>query len=240
MTDPNDRQLAMAFLDEHHPNAPAALWAGSLARGTGTITSDVDLVILYARLDRAWRDTFVEVRVIEIFVHDPGSLQFFFNKDAARGLPILATMVAEGVVLRGEVLCERAKAKAAAAIAAGPLPWSAEDLKRERYMITDMRDDLIGERDPHRIHAVAAGLFDRLLAFHRRAKGQWTAKSKAIPSFLAREDPALAQAYLHAFSQVFSLGNTAPLIALIDQMLAPHGGPYYRWHSLAPPHRTAD
>ena len=240
MTDPSDRQLAMAFLDEHHPDAPAAVWAGSLSRGTGTATSDIDLVILYPRLERAWRETFAQARVIETFVHDPKSLQFFFGKDAMRGLPVLATMVAEGLVLRGGDLCNQAKALASKAITLGPPRWTEEDLKRERYIITDMRDDLIGEDDPQRLHAICASLYEALLAFHRRAKGLWTAKSKAIPGFLAEEEPALAHAYLDAFEQVFAQGKTGPLIALIDQILAPYGGPFYRWHALAPPHRDPD
>ena len=237
MYNPAHRQQALAFLDQHHPDAPGALWAGSLSRGAGTKTSDFDLVVLYPHLDRAWRDTFVIDRVIETFVHDLDSLAFFFAQDAARGVPILATMVSQGVVLRTDGLVGEAKALASAAIARGPEPWTAQDLERERYFLTDARDDLAGETDPQRLRAIGPGLFNRLLAFHRRARGLWTAQAKSVPAFLAAEEPKLAGPYLSAFDTLFAGGDPAQLIALIDQILAPHGGAFYRWHALAPPHR---
>lgn len=229
--------LALSVLRTHHPDAEGALWAGSLSRGEGTEMSDIDLVVLYPRLERAWRETLTEARIVETFVHDLDSLDVFFEKDRDRGVPVLASMVAEGVALRDGPLVARARAAAAESLAGGPTPWSTEDIDRSRYLLTDLRDDLRGDSDPRRLRALGASLYEILLAHHRRCRGLWTAKSKAIPAFLSKEEPALAETYLTAFDQLFASAEPAAVLALIDTILAPTGGPFHRWHAVAPPHR---
>ncbi|MEM9430494.1 MAG: nucleotidyltransferase domain-containing protein [Pseudomonadota bacterium] len=229
--------LALSVVSALHPESEGALWAGSLARGEGTETSDLDLVILYPRLERAWRETLTESRLVETFVHDLDSLEVFFGKDRDRGVPVLASMVTEAIVLHDGPIVARAKAAAAENLAAGPAPWSPDEVDRSRYLLTDLRDDLRGDSDPRRIRALGATLYEVLLAHHRRCRGLWTAKSKAIPQFLRVEEPALAETYLTAFDQLFSSAEPAAVVALIDTILAPTGGPFRRWHAAAPPHR---
>lgn len=98
MIDPADQ--IRTILATRHPDAGAAFWAGSLSRGQGTTTSDIDLVIVHHRLDNAWRHCVeIDGRLCDIFVHDPTSLDIFFAKDVDRGRPTMMAMIAEGIPL---------------------------------------------------------------------------------------------------------------------------------------------
>ncbi len=63
--------MAMAgrVLAARYPDADAALLTGSNARGDATAGSDLDLIVLYAKLPRSRRESFM------------------FEGDAGRGLP---------------------------------------------------------------------------------------------------------------------------------------------------------
>jgi predicted nucleotidyltransferase len=61
-----------------YPQANAIFLAGSVVRGEGTSTSDLDLVVVFDHLSCAYRDSyFYEKQPVEAFVHDPQT--FFAN-----------------------------------------------------------------------------------------------------------------------------------------------------------------
>lgn len=73
--------------EKRYRDATAVRAAGSLVRGEGTAYSDLDLVVVYARLPAAYRESFVfEGFPVEAFVHDPETLEYFFAEvDYPRG-----------------------------------------------------------------------------------------------------------------------------------------------------------
>jgi hypothetical protein len=90
-------QAATRVLSLRYPSAMAAFVAGSVIRGEGTEFSDIDCVVLFDRLANARRESFVfEGFPIEAFVHDPETLRWFMDDDAASGRPCIVNMVAEG------------------------------------------------------------------------------------------------------------------------------------------------
>jgi predicted nucleotidyltransferase len=74
--------------------------AGSIMRGEGSDFSDIDLVVVYPKLARAWRESFVlDGFPIEAFVHDAETLAYFVEKDIESGAPVIVDMVANGVIV---------------------------------------------------------------------------------------------------------------------------------------------
>ena len=64
--------------------------------------------------------------------------------DCDRGRPSLPQLVAEGVVLKGEMKLLKTKREANNLLNKGPAKWTEEMMKQKRYFITDTLDDFIG------------------------------------------------------------------------------------------------
>ncbi|CAI9403857.1 hypothetical protein ANOBCDAF_04504 [Pleomorphomonas sp. T1.2MG-36] len=199
--------------------------AGSILRGDGNAFSDIDMVVLYPRLERAWRESFhLDGFPIEAFVQDPETLAYFLQNDAERGVPVMVDMVANGVIL-GDAPAEAAvlQQRARQVLATGPKPLAGAPLDALRYTLTDLADDLRAERPPAEIAATAAQLYPRLIDLMLLGRGHWTGNGKWGPRLLHRLDPRLAEAATEAFKGAV-LGKPAALLSLTDRELARHGG----------------
>ncbi|MEM7490149.1 MAG: nucleotidyltransferase domain-containing protein [Pseudomonadota bacterium] len=227
-----------ALLRQRHPDAAAAFWAGSLSRGEGTPTSDIDLVIVFPELDHAWRETVeAEGRLVEMFFHDPASLDVFFAKDVDRGHPTLMAMVADGIDLIPGPLATTVRARARAVLDAGPRPWNAAELEGSRYGAGDLLDDLSGATDRAEIQAIGVWLYGHVFEHHRRARGRWSASGKQIVRMLRQEEGAFGRRFLAAFDALFERAEKAGVVDLVDEIYAPDGGVLRHWRQDAPPHR---
>jgi hypothetical protein len=221
--------LVRRFIMQCHPDAEAAWLSGSRSRGEGTASSDYDVIMLFAEVpDGAWRETGrFEGNVIEAFAHDIGTLRYFCrNIDRPSGLPVLPTMVAEGIVAfsRSSALIEEAKQIAAVTLASGPPPLAAETIQERRYAITELAATLADGRGDAVMISVGAALHIALADFSLRAAGRWSARGKAIPRALAAMDPALDAKFATAFTALFALKDTGPVQSLVDTVLAPYSG----------------
>jgi hypothetical protein len=130
---------------ERYADAEVTFLAGSLVRGEGTSTSDLDLVVVFKNLANAYRESFrFGGWPVEAFVHDPQTLAYFFHEvDKPSGIPSLPTMVSEGIeVPRSSEFSRALKAAANLVIDEGPPPWERTDIDRSRYAITGLVDDL--------------------------------------------------------------------------------------------------
>ncbi|HVJ53167.1 MAG TPA: nucleotidyltransferase domain-containing protein [Aliidongia sp.] len=219
-------QLAQRYCAERYPEA-GALLAGSVVRGLATPTSDLDIVLIFDRLDNAWRETTaINGIVTELFAHDAGTLAWFFDLDAREGSAALATMVAEGIPVGGpNALIDDAKSLAAAALAHGPPSLDLHAIEDRRYRVTDLADDLRGGGTPSEIMAIAARLHEELAQLMLRADGRWAGKGKALARQLEAMDADLALRFEHAFGALFRHGHAAQLLGLVEELLAPLGGP---------------
>src|SRR5947209_12715597 len=132
-SDPVD--AARRFVEQHFPEATAALVGGSVIRGEGTSTSDLDIVVIGDNGDAPFRASYVyEGWPVEVFVHTEESLPQWIAKDGERRRPSMAMMVAEGVPVRGEgALVERMKAIARALLDRGPDPLTPDALEDCRF-----------------------------------------------------------------------------------------------------------
>ena len=212
------------------PAAASCLLAGSVVRGEATATSDLDVVVLFNRVERAQRRSFVfEGWPVEAFVHDVQTLRYFFEQvDRPSGVPSLPNMVSEGVeVPRPTALGRRAKAMADRVLAAGPPVWGEHRRDDSRYAISDLIEDIRGARGADERRPVLANLYSALADHYCRSRGFWSAKGKAIPGHLTTLDPAFGRRFLDAFNRAFTADDVGPVVALSAEVLAPDGGPLF-------------
>jgi hypothetical protein len=220
---------AQAVLAERYPDADLAFVAGSIIRGQGTAHSDIDLVVVYGRIDRARRESFRSGGFpVEAFVHDPATLRWFMDQDVARGRPSIVTMVADGRLV-GPVTtgAETLRSEALGLLAKGPPPLAAERRDALRYEITDLIDDLRDRRTPQEMLAIGAALHQRLADLMLLGRGHWTGSGKWIPRLLAALDESLSRDFDEGFRRLFAEGRADLLIAFAEAELGHHGGPLF-------------
>jgi predicted nucleotidyltransferase len=205
-----------------------AFAAGSIMRGEGKSTSDVDLVVVFDRLDTAWRESFVEDHLpFEAFVHDPETLSWFFENDMALGYPIIIHMVASGHIVGRDV--EQAKACQAHAqtlLDQGAPPLSAAKLDALRYQITDTLGDLMDERGVEDMRAITAQLYQPLADLMLLTRGRWSGKGKWIPRLLRGLDGEVFDGFDRSFALALA-GDVKQLIEFAGAELARTGGAYF-------------
>lgn len=197
-------------------------------RGQGTTSSDIDLVVVFERLDSAWRESFVQQGVpVEAFVHDPSTLAWFMDEDARNGHPVLADMVAEGRPIGdGEELAYNLKQDAAERLLKGPGPLADARSKELRYTVTDLIDDLRGDRTEPEIRAISASLYQPLADLVLLGRGIWSGKGKWVPRLLQQHDSELAVAFDEAF-RLAAIGQGSILRAFAESELSRNGGAFF-------------
>ena len=150
---------ASAILRERSRGADSVLLAGSVIRGDSTATSDLDLVVLYPTLERAFRESFHYAGwPVETFVHDSRTIEYFFiEKDLASGIGSMMWMVHDAIAIPADTALDRqVKARADRLLAAGPPAWSVAEIDYSRYTITGLLDDLADPRNIGELRAIVA------------------------------------------------------------------------------------
>jgi predicted nucleotidyltransferase len=228
--------VARKCLDTRFSGASSVFVAGSIMRGEGTEFSDIDLVVVFSELPRAWRESFVlDGFPVEAFVHDPETLAYFIEAGVNSGTPIVAHMVANGVII-GEALeaADTLRQRARITLEQGPNPLAGEPYDTMRYFMSDLADDLRADRPIDEVGALAALVYPRLIDLILLGRHQWTGKGKWGPRLLRRFDPDLAHAAAKAFVDAVQ-GNKAALLSLVDQELSYHGGTYFDGYRVEAP-----
>lgn len=217
--------VAKAALASRFPSAMFAVVAGSIIRGEGTVTSDIDLVVVFERLDAAWREAFTaDGFPVEAFVHDPETLNWFIDKDIDDGYPCIVHMIAEGRPLGPQIAHATAlQAEAVEILSKGPAPLRGKRLDALRYEISDLLDDLRGKRTSAEIRAVSAKLYQPLADLTLLGRGAWTGRGKWIPRLLRNLDAQLFQRFDDAF-RLLAEGRSDAIIAFAESELERHGG----------------
>lgn len=224
---PSSMKAARGIWKEYFADAQVVFLAGSVMRGEGTPSSDLDVVVIHRKLPAAYRHSFVyKGWPVEAFVHDPETLKYFFwELDRPSGIPSLPTMVVEGkAVPKDNKLSRSLKSLAKAVITAGPPDWSETDIQRARYVITGLCDDIRTPRNPAELVASASSLYDVLANFYFRSNGRWSAKGKSVPRKLAEAHPAIARRFIKAFHAAFSAHRSSLILQLAETILGPYGG----------------
>ncbi|MGE3724785.1 MAG: nucleotidyltransferase domain-containing protein [Candidatus Sericytochromatia bacterium] len=222
--------VATRLVENRYPGCVAAFLAGSIIRGEGTPTSDLDLVIVTEEdSDAPYR---CSERVgnwpVEFFVHTPASLQTFFHKDMAHRTPSLLQMCSEGLVIRQKNgQAQAIKEQCDTLLAAGPALLSDQETRAKRYQLSDLLEDLNGSDKREEIVYIAAELAqtaaDLWLAHHRR----WSGHGKWLHRALLKADPKTAQCLHEALEKLYAQTDKTALMDFAEAVLALVGGPLF-------------
>jgi aminoglycoside 6'-N-acetyltransferase len=218
------------LIKERYPDAKAAFWAGSVASNQGTSASDLDLVIVYESLPHAYREAFVyDGWPIDAFIHDLDTLRYFFKESkTGNGISGLSYMILNGrEVTNPSVFSENVKTLAQEVLNAGPATWDQEQINKERFLITDVLDDIKYPAGRDEQIASAAWLLEALGQFYFRSQNKWCASGKSIIRYLKSDNPDLALEFTQAFEGLFQTGDSAALELLAKKILEPYGGLFW-------------
>ncbi|WP_157994811.1 nucleotidyltransferase domain-containing protein [Paracoccus tegillarcae] len=208
-------------------DASTFMLAGSVVRGDATAYSDLDLVVVFERVDSAKRQSFVfEGWPVEAFIHDPQTLEYFFREvDRPSGVPSLPNMVSEGIELSCETkFGSRMKDLASRVLAEGPIIWGQKERENSRYAISDMVEDIREPRNRAELRIVVSNLYSAIADHFLRSQSQWSAKGKSIPRRLMSVDPEFHNRFAQAFETAFTSDDAAAVIRLCEDVLEPDGG----------------
>ncbi len=232
------KQLVTRLRSDRYAEADVIFLAGSVVRGEGTKTSDLDLVVAYDTIPNAYRDSYhYGGWPVEVFVHDLQTFEYFMHKvDVPVGVPELATMVSEGVELPlATDLSRRFKQAASQSLEAGPPKWADSDIDNSRYVISDLIEDIKDPRNQGEMYATASQLYSAISNHYFRSKGLWSAKGKSIPRQLHKVDQSFALRFDSAFGAVFVQGDTSKLMALALEVVSESGGFLFDGHRVEAP-----
>ncbi len=224
---------AQVFVNQRFPECSAAFLAGSIIRGEGTSTSDLDIVIITAREGTPYRESLREFGwPIEVFVNNSTSYREFFSVELEERRPRLPTMFAEGIILKdSDGTAQFIKEEARMLLEQGPEPLSSEEIIDLRYRITDCLDDFQGSEKfaesffiANNLAAMASNL---ILASHRK----WIGSGKWVPRALQRFDPDLARCLQVALVSFCQAGVKDDLIKFAEEALDSVGGRLFEGYS---------
>lgn len=218
------------LIKERYVQAKAIFWAGSVSEGRGTSASDLDLVIVFEEVAHAYREAFIyDGWPIDAFIHDLDTLRYFCGKlEASDGNPALINMILHGQeILAQNSVSMEAKVIAAEALANGPNPWNPAQIDKERFLITDILDDIKSPKNKEEQITSTVHLFEPLLQFYFRAATKWTASSKSLIRLLKAENPELAEEWTAAFESLVKTGDSTAVETVVTKILERHGG--YLW-----------
>lgn len=219
-------EAAKQVLASQFPTCDAALLGGSIARGEGTKTSDLDIIIFDGKLPSAYRESFIAHGwPIEVFVHNFTSYKDFFASDCKHGRPSLPQLVVEGIVLKDtKGIIPAIKKEAQYLLEKGPKPWTKEMIQQKRYFITDVLDDLIGAAKREDELFIVSHLATLLHEFILRMNNCWMGQSKWFMKTLKKYDEQFAEEFVAVFEQFYKAGEKEQVIVFVNGILDMYGG----------------
>lgn len=222
----NPVEVAKEILKSRYPNAVVGFVAGSFNRGEATAYSDIDLVVVFEKVEFAWRESFIfSDWQVEVFAHDPETLNYFFYEvDGKSGVPSLPFMVLEGTPIPdNHELVFKLKSLADQLLDEKPPAWSEDTIYHQRYYLTDLIDDLRDPRNSFEAHIIIGTIHEMLGNFYFRSQRIWSATRKHIPRRISKINPTMGDEWVKTFEAAYS-GDYQRLISLAEKILKPYGG----------------
>ncbi|WP_251091398.1 nucleotidyltransferase domain-containing protein [Streptomyces sp. Caat 7-52] len=224
---------ARELVQDRFPAARAAFLAGSVLTGRRTPTSDLDIVVLLGGPPAPSRENLVyRDWPVELFVQTEAVWHRFVDQETAKRSSPLLSMCSDGMLLvdtdgLGASLQDEARKR----WAAGPPPLSDRERDYQRYILTDLLDDLRGCTDlAERVHLVAH-MLQRASELVLLVGGHWLGGGKWLSRRLAAADPRVHRALTEAAAQAVA-GDTSGFAAAVTEVLDRAGGPLWDGYAI--------
>lgn len=222
------------LIKERYVDAKAVFWAGSVSQGAGTSASDLDIVIVFEEVAHAYREAFTyDGWPIDAFIHDLDTVRYFFEESrTGNGISGLIEMIIHGKeVLERNPFSQEVYTVAESYRKTGPDAWTQAQIDKERFLITDILDDIKSPKNKEEQIISAVHLFEPMLQFYFRATRKWTASGKSLIRLLKQENPELAEEWTTAFESLVKTGDAMAVETVVTKILEPHGG--FLWAGFA-------
>lgn len=230
------KDIALDYIRDEHPQCAQAYMAGSIIRGEGKEHSDLDIVIIYTKLDYAYRKSLKwKNQFMEVFVHDEQTLAYFIqNMDIPRAIPSLAHMIVEGVPLKEEdQQTTELKKQMGDLLSKGPLDLTTEEIDRRRYFIADTLYDLRdADRESFEFDILKIQLLNLLGDFYLRTHNQWSGSHKWL---LKRLKESMESSLYERFETTFFSKDLASIESLVMLLLSDYDGLLWEGYSAQAP-----
>ncbi|TLS37927.1 nucleotidyltransferase domain-containing protein [Pseudalkalibacillus caeni] len=218
------KEAASLFIKEYFPDCDVAILAGSVVRGGATNKSDLDIIVIKED-EREYRASYKAFGwPVEVFFHNWDSPEFVMEMERRAGIPLFIRMCSDGVFLRENTRGAALKKDAMERLKKGPMPWSKDEIDQERYLLTDLVEDLEGsENDSENLFTVCT-LSRKIPEFMLRTKQKWMGEGKWIFRSLKEADEQAALRLEQSLTAFFEQKDKKKLIELVDNELKPFGG----------------
>ena len=195
--------------------------SGSIVQGHGVTHSDLDLIVVYPKIQAAYRESFFyEGMPVEAFVHDYETIQAFMDDDYNRGNACMQHMLATGKIIPCETdSAMKLKTYAQRVLVDGLKGSSSEKIDALRYAVSDLIDDLKDDRPANEQRSILYALYPILGELRVRLTGQFFGTGKQLarklmncdPIFLEKLDAVIAKSH----TERLSLHDIESLLSLI-------------------------
>ncbi len=219
---------ALAWLQEAY--APiGVVVSGTIVRGSAQSASDLDLVVVH---DQPWRQRiqrWFNGVPCEMFVNPALQIRHQFDRDATMGRPVMAHMLATGVmVLDSTGICADLVQEAKDCLIRGP-QVSPLDLLSRQYAIATQIEDAgdLRDADQARARAMAIEAVVEATKWWFLNRGLWLPRAKALFEDLEQLDRELASQVRAAISEP-DAGTQLDLATSVVVELIGHSG-FFAW-----------
>ncbi len=229
---PYDQALRLAVTDVLAHYTPVGIVAaGSVFRGQGGPTSDIDLYVIHhapfrQRLQRRYAGV-----ACEVFINPPGQIRRYFEEEYASNRPISAHMLATGlVVLDVDPVVQILRNEAATWLATPP-HTTENDLRWRRYMIVDLLDnarDLAGV-DDEMARMILADALRQLINYRFLVANHHRPRLKATLAELDALDAGMGGRARCVLAATDAQQALVEMTALADGLLGVSG--FFEWDS---------
>ncbi len=230
--------LARKVMHERWPQAVGGFAGGSILRGQGKPNSDIDLIVLLPKVERAEKWWLRKQGVpFDVFCHDEHTLKHFVAADFADRRPVLLNIIAEAVLL-GDALELRKWQRYARQARQKPLPaLDGDERMKWRYRLMDKIEDYEDVACELEQAALACDLYQELCdalcykAGLQRGHGKWRGRQAK------KADPVAAWELWQALGADLRHPAGKRLLPLAKEVLLKLGGPLVKPEvNIAPVH----
>lgn len=219
---------ARTLVRERFAGARAAFLAGSVLTGRRTPNSDLDIVVLLDGPPAPYRENLVfHGWPVELFVQTETAWREFADRETTTRRSPLLSMCSEGLLLMdADGLGASLQAEARERWATGPAPLSDRERDYQRYLLTDLLDDLRGCSDPAERLYLVSHMLQRASELALLVGGDWLGGGKWLSRRLATADPALHRALAEGATQAIA-GHPSAFAVVVTEVLDRAGGPLW-------------
>ncbi len=223
----------VAYAIEHY-NPIGIIGAGSVMRGEGDLTSDIDLYVIFEGNFRQLEHKFFNDVPCQLFCNPPQMMPRYFEEERARlnNGPTTAHMMVSGIViLDRDPRIEQIRKDAKKALALPPKP-NKDMLELMRYHAVSALENMLDvrESDPDMAMLEICNALPDMLHYYFLKQGQYVPRHKDTIKQIRQDDPELAQ-LIHSLFTADMESRYDILLQIADKTIEIRGFYEYAWRN---------